>query len=175
MGGFFTRWRWGLFVGGTAFGLYFWFAGVKNDPAQAFLNGLIIMTISFTLVATNVAELIASPLTNFIDSIYLPGGNWGKAPLKYELPIYYERHFRGEDAAVAYEAIIKSHPNQIHAYGGVIRVCKTQLCDRARAKHWKAQAERRFGREKVAASVAKTAEEWHAELFKSALAPAPSQ
>ena len=175
MSGLFTRWRWGLFVGGIAFGLYLWFAGVKEDPAQAFLNGLIIMTISFALVATNFAQLLASPLTNFIDSIYLPGGKPGKASLKYELPIYYERHFRSEEAAAAYEAIIKADPTQIHAYGGVIRVCENQLRDRERANRWRTQAERRFGGEKVAASVAKTAEEWHAERLKSALAPAPSQ
>ncbi len=175
MGEIFSRWRWGLFVGGMAFGLYLWFTGAKEAPIQVFLNGLVVMSISFFLVATNVAEFVALPFTRFIDSLYLPGGKPDKSPLKYELPIYYERHFRSEEAADAYEAIIKSDPTQIHAYGGVIRVSESQLQDRNRANRWRAQAERRFGYEKVAASVARTAQEWHVERMTSALAPVPSQ
>lgn len=171
----FARWRWGLFVGGVAFGVYLWFAGVKDDPGRAFLNGLIIMVVSFTLVSTDIAKLVASPFTNFIDSVYMPGGNADRAPLKYELPLYYERHFRSEEALAAYDAIIRSYANQIHAYAGAIRVCEVQLQDKKRASHWRVPAERQFGSVKVAEAVAKTAEEWHAERMKSALAPAPAK
>ena len=133
------------------------------------------MTAAFVLVSTDIARLLASPFLNFIDSIYLSGGGTGKARLSYDLPIYYERHFRGEEAIDAYEALIAADPNQINAYAGAIRVCENLLEDRARARRWRTIAERRFGRPEVAGAVAKTAAEWHAERMVAAVAPAPSQ
>ena len=172
----FARWRWGLAVGGVAFGAYLWYAGMQStDPGQAFLNGLIVMTVAFVFVSTDLAHLVASPFLKFIDSIYLPGDHAREAPLNYQLPIYYERHFRGEDAAAAYEAIIRRDPNQINAYAGAVRVYEQQLGDRQRSRYWRTQAERMFGPDKVAAAVSKSADEWHAERMKSALAPEPSQ
>ena len=171
----FKRWRWGLFIGGLAFGGYLWFAGADQNLGQAFLRGLVVMSVSFLFVSGDLAYLLASPLLKFIDSIYLPGGHADKMPLKYDLPIYYERHFRAEEAADAYEAIVKAYPRQIHAYAGVIRVSGRQLGDPQRARRWRHEAERLFGRAKVAAAVAKTAEEWHAERLQSAIAAVPSR
>ncbi len=172
----FKRWRWGLFVAGVVFGLMTWKEGADGEfTVRYFLQGLVAMLISFLVVATDVARWFASPLLRFIDSVYLPGGEADKAPLKYELPLYYERHFRSEEALEAYETLIKSYPDQINAYAGAIRVCENQLNDQERARRWRRNAERLFGYEKVAQAVAKTADEWHAERMKSALAPAPSQ
>ncbi|MFT4638732.1 MAG: hypothetical protein ACI8T1_002055 [Verrucomicrobiales bacterium] len=95
--------------------------------------------------------------------------------MSYDLPIYYERHFRSDEALEAYEAILESDPNQIHAYAGAIRVCENQLQDRSTARHWRTLAERRFGRAEIADAVSKRAAEWHAERLVAAVAPAPSQ
>jgi hypothetical protein len=171
----FKRWRWGLFAAGLVLGLFLWFHGVKDDPGHAFLHGLIAMMLAFVLVSTDIAELLASPILKFIDSVYLPGGNGAKPPLSYELPIYYERYFRSEEALAAYQAIMKHYPKQINAYAGAIRVCEQQLDDPTLARHYRRVAERLFGREAVLKAVAKSADQWHAERMKSALAPAPSQ
>ncbi len=170
----FKRWRWGLCAAGIALGAVIWFHGVKDDPGHAFFHGLFAMTISFFLVSASVAEWLASPLLRFIDSIYLPGSHGGKPPLSYELPIYYERYFRGDEALEAYLAIIKHYPRQINAYAGAIRVCEQQLDDPAQARQWRRVAERSFGREAVQKAVAKTANEWYAEKIKSNFPPCPT-
>ncbi len=173
MGAIFKRWRWGLFVGGVAFGLTTWFIG-EGHPGLVFLNGLAVMAVAFLLVSTDFAALLASPILKFIDSVYLPGGHLDKALLNYDLPLYYERHFRGEEALAAYIQLIRAYPDQINAYAGAVRVCQNQLDDTHQAKKWWAEAERRFGREAVSEAVKKTASEWHAERMRARLAPAPS-
>lgn len=176
MGVIFKRWRWGLFAAGAIFGLMTWVNGAKSDFSPLFfLEGLAAMLAAFLLVATDIARWLASPFLRYIDSIYMPAAKNEKAPLTYDLPLYYERHLRSEEALEAYEAIIKAYPDQINAYAGAIRVCEQQLQDHARARRWRRNAERLFGYETVAQAVAKTAEDWHAERIKSALAPAPSQ
>ena len=174
MAGLFKRWRWGLFGAGVALGLVIWLTGAKVDPGHAFLFGLGAMSYAFLLISTDVAAWLATPVLKFIDSIYLPGAHSKKAPLAYELPIYYERHFRSEEALAAYLAIIRNYPRQINAYAGAIRVCRNQLHDSSKASHWLREAERLFGQDEIHRAVARTAEEWHAERMKSALAPAPS-
>lgn len=159
-----------MFAGGLVFGAYLWFAGVSVSPAHAFLWGLVVMVAAFAFISFDVATWLASPLLRFIDSLYLPGGKETKVPLKYDLPLYYERHFRGEEALAAYEALIKAYPDQINAYAGAIRVSESQLQNAERGRHWRRVAERNFGPEKIAQAVAKSAEQWHAERMEKASA-----
>ncbi len=174
MAKFFSISRWAIVAALLGLGIHNWVAAPKTGDAvlPVFLVGLALFSAVSIIMSWNIAQWLARPFLRFIDSIYLPGGHSNKPPLSYDLPLYYERHFQGEEAAAAYEEIIHHYPEERRAYAGLVRVLESMVDGRDKdAKSWRTQGERLFGREELQADIAKTASQLYAEKLANAVAP----
>ncbi len=77
--------------------------------------------------------------------------------------MYYERHYRAEEALEVYQKMVRHYPKTLAAHAGRIRVLETMLDDYQEAQVWRVKAERLFDVHALNAAVDKTAQQLHDE------------
>ncbi len=87
--------------------------GIFATALFAFAKGIL----GIILIAPEVANWLASPLTRVIDSIYLPGGKEAHPPLDYRLADYYRTAGQHDEALAHYHEIVSHYPREGRAFG----------------------------------------------------------
>lgn len=108
------------------------------------LVGTILILLGASCLAGGLVRLAASPFTAFIDSVFLPGEKGGKPALNLELPAFYERQNRFEEALTEYQKMIRFHPEQPIGWLGAIRLLLGTFEDQRQARRLYEKARRRF-------------------------------
>lgn len=152
--GFWNRLRFvlGLCLIGTGFG--FWL--VSSFGVAAFLVGLFFIVLGIAPFSVDLARLLATPWLNFINGVYLPGGHGKRPPLNLDLPLYYERYGREEEAVDAYEAMVRHYPREPRPYARLLRLHRDVFDDEEAAAFWLKRGRRYVAEEVLLDEAAKT-------------------
>jgi tetratricopeptide (TPR) repeat protein len=89
------------------------YPGIFMTALFAFAKGIL----GIILIAPELANWLATPLTRMIDSIYLPGGKETCPPLDYRLADYYRTTGQHDEARARYREIVSHYPREGKAYG----------------------------------------------------------
>jgi|MDTC01.3.fsa_nt_gb hypothetical protein len=155
-----------LGLGLLGLGVWFFSRGIEqNDKSVValFLAGVTFVTGVITILASDMVRWFARPLTGFINSIYLPGGQASRPRLNLTLAVHSERHYRAQDALKPYERMAHYYPKNLVAHAGAIRVFEGMLKDYEQGHLRRTKAERLFDRDELLTAIAKTAQQLHDE------------
>lgn len=108
------------------------------------ITAVVLLLVGAGCLAPALVGWIARPFTAFIDSVFHPRQRADKPPVNLELPAYYERQSRFEDALEEYRKIVRFHPEEPAGWQGVIRLLREPFHAPKEAEKIRRKAVRRF-------------------------------
>lgn len=120
-----------------------------QDPTRTpnyyhLLRGIVFIMIGAGLVMPVALRLLAAPFHAMVDSIYAPRHPTDKPPMDLELPAFYEREKRFQEALDEYRKIIRYHPEKTPGWLGALRLLLAEFDDPDGAEALYRKANRRF-------------------------------
>lgn len=92
-------------------------------PLIGALFGIVLTFAGVGLLLPGLAAWAASPLTGFIDGIYMAGGHSAEPPaLNYRLAEHYFKQRRWDLAVAEYEKILEYYPGELRAYAPLLDI-----------------------------------------------------
>lgn len=143
-----------LGIGLVATGVGFWLT--SSFGVIPFLVGLVLIIAGIMPFALDLARFLATPYLNFINSVYLPGGHGKRPPLNLDLPLYYERFGREEEAVEAYETMARHYPRELRPYARLLRIHRDVFGEEEAAALWLKRGRRYFDEEELLEEAAKS-------------------